>query len=256
MNPYLESRWGDVHTSLITYARDALQTALPANLRARSEERVFIETDEGPGRSFYPDVEIAESPHGFPTGGGGAAIAEPIAEPLLYRAPSIEIEERFINIIDADSGGRVVTTIKFLSRSNKRSGPGRDLYEKKQDDVRKAGVNLVEFDLLRSGMATTLAAPHMRREKRTEPYHASIWRATRPLDIECYPMPLHRRLPVLRIPLRPDDPDTVLDLQSLVNLACERGRHDDIDYSRPADPPLGEADAKWVAELMAPARAG
>ncbi len=38
MNPWLEEHWGDVHTSLTTYARDQLQPRLPPGLRARIEE--------------------------------------------------------------------------------------------------------------------------------------------------------------------------------------------------------------------------
>lgn len=45
LDPYLEARWGDVHQSLITYTRDTLQPNLPEDLRARVEERVFVETE-------------------------------------------------------------------------------------------------------------------------------------------------------------------------------------------------------------------
>lgn len=40
IDPHLESRWGDVHLSLITYARDAIQPTLPRDLRARLQERI------------------------------------------------------------------------------------------------------------------------------------------------------------------------------------------------------------------------
>lgn len=43
MDPYLEQFWRDVHASLIIYARDQLQTRLPAGLRVRVEERVVVE---------------------------------------------------------------------------------------------------------------------------------------------------------------------------------------------------------------------
>ena len=46
MNPWLESHWGDIHTSLTTYARDQLQPQLPAGLRARVEEYVAVEAEE------------------------------------------------------------------------------------------------------------------------------------------------------------------------------------------------------------------
>jgi hypothetical protein len=45
MDPYLEARWGDVHQRLITYAADQLAPRLPADLRARVEERVFVEME-------------------------------------------------------------------------------------------------------------------------------------------------------------------------------------------------------------------
>ena len=64
MNPFLESHWGDVHTSLTTYARDHLQPQLPSGLRARIEEYVAVESDWVTGaikRSrFAPDVRVIE----------------------------------------------------------------------------------------------------------------------------------------------------------------------------------------------------
>jgi hypothetical protein len=44
MDPYLEQYWREVHVRLIAYAGDSLQERLPAGLRARIEERVFLET--------------------------------------------------------------------------------------------------------------------------------------------------------------------------------------------------------------------
>lgn len=60
MNPYLEHRWGDVHASLVTYARDLLQDNLPDSLRARMQERVFVESFGDAERGFYPDVHVYE----------------------------------------------------------------------------------------------------------------------------------------------------------------------------------------------------
>jgi hypothetical protein len=60
MDPYLEQHWRDVHSSLVIYARDALQQLLPAGLVARVEERVFLEPEEGAARGMYPDVRVVE----------------------------------------------------------------------------------------------------------------------------------------------------------------------------------------------------
>src|SRR3954454_10022036 len=72
MDPYLEAHWGDVHASLITYARDQLRVQLPPDLRVRVrvEERVAVEVDSGENgpagkrRRFYPDVRVMEQPRG------------------------------------------------------------------------------------------------------------------------------------------------------------------------------------------------
>ena len=46
MDPYLVRHWGDVHQSAITYIRDSLQPRLPSDLRARAQERVFIDVPD------------------------------------------------------------------------------------------------------------------------------------------------------------------------------------------------------------------
>ncbi len=60
MDPYLEQFWGDVHHRLITYLSDAIQKQLPGDLRARVDERVYVEPEDGNGRRIVPDVRIVE----------------------------------------------------------------------------------------------------------------------------------------------------------------------------------------------------
>src|SRR5438046_150775 len=57
--------------------------------------------------------------------------------------------DRFIQIIDTSAGNRVITAIEILSRWNK--GPGRlnKVYRRKLKDYARAGVSVVEIDLLR-----------------------------------------------------------------------------------------------------------
>jgi hypothetical protein len=153
MDPYLEQFWGDIHHSLITYARDRLNGVLPGSLRARVEERVFVELPNGKGRPMYPDIRVVERGRRKPmgsaqeVGGGGVAVAEP----LRIRLSGEPVTQGFIEIIDLKSGRRVVTVIEVLSPSNKAAGPGRKLYEQKQQECREGDVNLVEIDLLRAG---------------------------------------------------------------------------------------------------------
>jgi hypothetical protein len=256
MNPYLEARWGDVHTRLVAYASDQLQPVLPDDLRARMQERVFIESVEPVGRSFYPDVHVYErrgagAPRATPGAGARAADGPvTVAEPLVIHVPGTEITQGYVEIIDARSGGRVVTVIEFVSRSNKTPGPGRDLYRAKQDDTSRARANLVEVDLLRAGQPVTLVPPHLVPPASRTPYHASVRRGARPDELEYYPMPLRERLPAIKVPLRPTDADVALDLQALVDLSYERGRYDDIDYGERLEPPLSADDAAWARSVV------
>lgn len=254
MNPYLERRWGDVHASLSTYTRDALQDQLPDSLRARMQERVFIESTDDilpyPRRGFSPDVHVYEvSPFTSERQTAGAGL-EVESGPIIIHLPEVEIAEAYLEIIDIGSGGTVVTTIEFLSRSNKRPGPGRKDYLRKRSEAMKAGANIVEINLLREGRPVTLAAPNLLPPTVRTPYHACVHRAAKPDQLEYYPAPLRTRLPNIRIPLRPSDNDAVLDLQSLVNDAYRKGRYDDIDYSQLPEPRFSTNDTAWIAEVI------
>ena len=121
------------------------------NSCARWTSRIFVEPSEGHGRNIIPDVRVVE--RGRPkerdvATGNGIAVAEPL---VVHFEESDPIRQGFIEIIDIKSGRRVVTVIEVLSPSNKIPGPGRDLYAKKQEELRSGGVSLVEIDLLRTG---------------------------------------------------------------------------------------------------------
>jgi hypothetical protein len=250
MNPFLERRWGDVHTRLVAYAGDLIQDELPSDLRARMQERVFIEGDDFVKRAMSPDVHVYERPASWAgTSPGGGDVA--VAEPLIIHTPKIELTESYIEIIDAGSGGKVITVIEFVNRSNKAPGPGRDLYVRKQKDCQNAGVSLVEIDLLRGGRPVTLIVAEKLPEEAITTYHACVWRASKSLQLEYYPAPLRKRLPKIRIPLREKDADVPLDLQELINLSYRRGRYDDIDYTRPINPPLSPDEEAWMKSVLA-----
>ena len=96
MDPYLEAHWGDVHTTLMVYARNQLNEQLPGDLAAR--------------------------------------VGESEAEPDLARLEDEAQTLRHIEIIDTASGGQVITAIQFLSPVNKVSSRGQVRYVHKQTD--------------------------------------------------------------------------------------------------------------------------
>jgi hypothetical protein len=213
---------------LATYARDQLQRKLPRDLRARIEERVFLELDdEGQYRGIHPDVRVVEHPQFHSVGTqpeGGVAMAEPIE----IRTAGEPISQGYIEIVDASLGNRVVTVIEFVSPSNKLPGQGRDLYLRKQREVIDAKANLVEVDLTRAGQRCMQArTPQIPRQYRAT-YMACVTRGWKWGKSEIYPLPLAEQLPAIRIPLRQTDADVPLDLQALIKpvLRKRRPRHD------------------------------
>jgi hypothetical protein len=251
MDPYLEAHWRDVHTGLVIYSRDALQGLLPGGLRARVEERILLETPIGPGdHPLYPDVRVVEytSKRGL---GTRPKVGMALAEPLLVETESEQVTEPFLEIIDLESGNRVVTVLEFLSPSNKSPGRNRKQYLRKQQEVISSDANLVEIDLNRFG-THTLAFPlgHLKPQVRT-PYMACVRRATRRGIAEVYPMPLWERLPAVKVPLRPDDNDVPLDLQALVEQCYRNGAYEGtLNYAADPDPPLFGADEEWADEWL------
>jgi hypothetical protein len=161
------------------------------------------------------------------------------------------VRQGFIEIMDLKSGRRVVTVIELLSPSNKLPGPGRELYLRKQEELKEGGVTLVEIDLLRTGSRVLSVAFDRVPEGHRTPYAACVRRGWKNLEFEYYRIPLRERLPAIAIPLRQADSDIALDLQALLDECCDEGRYvEDIDYREEPDPPLDPDDASWADALL------
>lgn len=247
MDPWLEAYWHDVHASLCVYGRDALQPQVQPALLARIEERLVVEYDDRRPRQIRPDVFIAETSP-WQTSGSGSVAVDLEDEPfvLLEDEP---VTEGFIRITDPRNGGQLVTVIEFLSPTNKLPGDGRDDYLQKRSEYRKAGVSLVEVDLVRRGKRLVTDDYRLPASHRTT-YQVAVRRAYDRQN-EIYPVPLHRALPTIRIPLRQGDKDAQLNLQAILEQTYLNGAYGaSIDYTQPPDPPLDTADAAWAAELL------
>jgi hypothetical protein len=246
MDPYLESRWGDVHQRLITYAADQLGSQLPADLRARVEERVFVETGAEQIRRIAPDIHVAQ--HAAQSAlheTGGVAVAEPIVF-LLEEEP---ITEGYIEIRER-GGGKVITVIELLSPANKGGGEGQKLYVHKQRELLHSDTNLVEIDLVRSGQRVIALPEHRIPAAHRSDYLVCVRNTWSERSRELYALPLRARLPAIPIPLRQSDRSVLLDLQAPIDQCYRNARHDDIDYSASLIPPLPAEDAAWAQALL------
>jgi len=256
MDPYLEDpvRWPDVHHSLITYIRNALQPQVRPRYHARIGERVYVLQ---PPRALYPDVFLIRRPVREPapatvaTQSPEVAVAEEELEaPIIITLPPVEHREAFIEIIHA-AGDEVVTVIEVLSPANKTPGEGHRLYRRKQHEVLNSVAHLIEIDLLEEGLHTVAISEEGKASLPPHRYLVSVNRAPDEYRFEAYPIPLQRRLPRIRVPLREPDPDVALDLQAVLTQCYDDGGYEDfVDYRQPPQVTLSPEQAAWVDGLL------
>lgn len=251
MDPYLEdpTLWPGLHQSFITYIRDVLQPQVRPEYHARIGERVYV---VGSTRSIYPDVTLLRRPplERLPVGSGGAAVLETDVdvsdEPYEILIPPVEYREPFIEIIHT-AGGEVVTVLEVLSPANKTIGEGHDLYVEKQQEVLGSRAHLVEIDLLGQGLHSVAAPLDGLADLPPWRYLVCLSRAGRPRRMQAYPIPLARRLPRIRVPLRAPDPDVAVDLQAVFDRCYDNGGYSDfVDYRRPPATPLSPNEQIWL----------
>ena len=248
MDPYLESPqfFPGIHGPMIVYLRDQLSLCIRPRYVASTGERVYV---EGPyERPIGPDVWMRRSGK---ENGAAAAVEMAVDEPVMVEAPDEEIHEPYIEILDRNSGMRVVTVIELVSPSNKYAGPGREAYLAKQSEVRRSDVHLVEIDLLRYGPHALAVPEALVRGRFQYEYLVSVNRTVRRSRFEVYPRGLRQQLPNVRVPMFGDDPDVRMDIRAALERAYEAGSYGErINYRSPCKPPLSLEDQAWADELI------
>jgi hypothetical protein len=248
MDPWLEDPevWRGVHARIITHAAEALQPQLRSlGYFVDIEERIFIEESE---RHVYPDLAVIERPKAT-TIQPKVAVLEVDAPVRVRVVAEPEIRERFLQIF-ASKGRQLVTQIEIFSHSNKNIAKGRELYTQKRDELRDAGVNIVEIDLLRAGNSVIDLSDSALSALQPWSYIVHVERHGE-IDHEVYPVVLRNRLPRIAVPLRGESPDVALDLQSVFDRVYDLGPYPDrIDYSRQPVPPLSPEDYDWAKHQL------
>ncbi len=254
MDPYLEQHWGDIHTRLMVYISNQINAQLPDELQARVEESTAIQIEDEARRVVYPDVRIVEDQPFQSFGDGGVAVATETTTTAMPIIIKIEVEsrtQRTVEIVDISSNNRVVTAIEVLSPGNKIGQDSRLAYIRKRAAYLESGVNLVEIDLVRDGEHIAAIPLSLLPKQYWDQYLTCVQRATKPSQIELYPMPLHQPLPDIAIPLRRTDKDVLLQIQVLIDQCYQDGRYWRTDYSQALRPRLSELDGGWASALLA-----
>ena len=144
--------------------------------------------------------------------------------------------------------------------SNKR-GKDRTAFIDKQNEVIASDASLVQIDLLRTGRRI-LPSDEIEQRLKRRTIHADYlvligraWdRSPSRQNYQLFPFTLRDTLPVIPIPLREDDAEPTLDLQYLLQRVYDGGpyRRGAVNYAKPPDPPLTEAEWSWAAQILTP----
>ncbi len=247
MNPYLEDSemWPEVHHWLITVIAELLVPQLRPKYRVAIEKRVYQTTSEDSVLIGIPDISVGRNLSSAKKK-SNLAVASPSATPVTVGIPMLEeVEEGFLEVREVGTG-EVVTTIELLSPKNKRSGEGRRAYESKRRHIFSSLTHLVEIDLLRGGKPMAILNNGIQAS-----YRILVSRSDRRPLADLYPFGLQQSIPVFPLPLQEGDTEPPVDLQALLHGVYDRAGLDmAIDYTSEPVPPLSEADAMWVNDLL------
>jgi hypothetical protein len=249
MDPYLEdpALWQDVHHWLISASASQLQHQLnPRGYFAAVESRIWVEDQH---HSLYPDVSVLRSRPESRSGEPGILVAEqPVPSHIVWR--KVQRREPFLQIFDSASR-QLITTIEYISPSNKDRTQARRQYIQKRKEFRQGGVSLVEIDLLRGGRHLVDLPRDLLDGLRAQGCQViNVLRAGSEAG-EYYSPSIRQPLPPIGIPLRAGEPDALLRMQSALDRAYQEGAYGlRIDYTRQPIPHLVPADASWADELL------
>lgn len=237
INPFLEAQeWEDFHTRFMTAVSDELALAIEPAYVSRVERRIYVEHPlgyEDRDRYVVPDVAVIErGAGGYQPQAGGLALAEVVE--CVIPMPE-ERRETYLLIRERETL-EVITVIEVLSPANKRrGGKGWRVYQRKRDEVLASESHLVEVDLLRGGERLPMVTPLPRGD-----YLAIVSRRMKRPRAQVTAWTLRDPLPTIPIPLKEQDGDVPLDLQSVFTTVYDRARyHLTLNYAAELDPPLG-----------------
>jgi hypothetical protein len=146
---------------------------------------------------------------------------------------------------------RAVTVIEVLSPAVKSETPRRLSYLGSRRQLPDASQNLIEIDFLRNGKAARAVADQIPAKVNFD-YSVTVQHWNRPDRLQFYPILLQQRLPIISIPLDPEDDCVPLDLQAVFNRCYDAGPYArEIDYRRDRpEPPLSDEQQAWASELL------
>lgn len=240
MNPYLEGYlFQDLHSALASRLRALLTPLLRPRYAARLEVSTVQDTSLGEELGIVYPVEVVKTPDNSRLPAQKTTVFTPatltLPPPMRLRITTVEVREV--------TGNRLVTCIEIISYANKRQ-PGFEQYQQKRNRLMRAGVHLVEIDLIRRGMRSLSESLIPKSH-----YCINVTHAGERVDV--WTVQMQETLPTIPIPLLAPDADVPLDLSGAIRQVYEEADYDlTIDYSRQPPPPmLSDAEQQWLTAL-------
>ncbi|MBV9390043.1 MAG: DUF4058 family protein [Chroococcidiopsidaceae cyanobacterium CP_BM_ER_R8_30] len=247
MNPYLENSelWSEVHSRLIVAIADDLSEHISEKYRVAIEKRTYFSGEDDSLLVGIPDVSVVGKQPEQSQSSATATLTPPI-EPITVTLPMAEeVQERYLEIREVATGV-VITAIEVLSPKNKRAGEGRQVYERKRNQVLASFTHLVEIDLLRGGQPLPILGA-----TKSDYRIVVSWSDLRP-SAQLYAFSVRQEIPSFPVPLKTGEEEPLLNLQGILERVYERGRYYlAIDYTQPPQPPLTKEDTAWANEFLA-----
>lgn len=248
MNPYLENPelWSEVHHRLITAIAIAIAPPIRPKYRVAIEKRTYLGDVEDSVLVGIPDVAVTTKTKTSTQNKTTTATLPAQGESVTVKLPVPEEKKEAYLEIREVATGYVVTTIEVLSPTNKRTGKGRDAYEEKRRDVLSTPTHLVEIDLLRAGNPMQILSEIPKTD-----YRILVARGNRRPLAEVFGFNLQQQIPQFLLPLKSEDNEPLVDLQSLLAQVYEQAGFDlAIDYNIEPVPQLQPEDKIWVDTLL------
>lgn len=241
MNPWLElaSAWESFHPMFIPIALTHLTRQLGEDYVVRVENRLYIHEPSGEQRFRGKGDFGIFHPEGSER--GGTAVAAPHYVTLL---DVVDIERvNYLTIRDV-SGNELITVVELLSPTNKYSGPDREQYIGKRNEILRSKAHLVEIDLLRGG-------PRMPSRDLPEcDYCVLVSRVEERPKAGTWHWRVRDPMPRIPVPVRAPDPDVWLDLKAIVDQVYDAGRFSKYAYDGLPEPRLSPDDMAWAAQFL------
>jgi hypothetical protein len=139
-----------------------------------------------------------------------------------------------------------------------KTGTGRAEFAQRRLEILESRSSYVEIDLLRRGDRTwpPPLPQNVTHELQPRPEYVVVisraWRRRDTFTVNVYPISLRDRLPYLFLPLRQEDGDVRLDLQTKFDQAYDGGPYlrGAVRYHRPPAIPLPPEHEAWATQRI------